>query len=167
MIEVEELFALAFIFTISVAFQGLFIFIIFVLLQKPVRDSYAIWWKAKVVESDFLSKHFGEKMLTSSSTLVNLKLNVNVIAFAQYFLVQMSQRSAPSQEANVAAFGEKFELSQETINNSCTEDGPVHDEEKEKPLQDLETYFNGIFIMQPDSAADVKCGFKGEKKVRI
>ena len=39
-IEVEGLFALAFIFTIFVAFQGLFIFILFVLLQKPMRDSY-------------------------------------------------------------------------------------------------------------------------------
>ena len=72
-IEFEELFALAFIFTIFVAFQGLFIFIYFILLQKPVRDSYAKWWKAKVAESEFLSKHFGEKML-KSSILVNLKL---------------------------------------------------------------------------------------------
>ena len=69
-IEVEELFALAFIFTIFVAFQGLIIFIFFILLQKPVRDSYAKWWKAKVAESDFLSRHFGDKGLTSS-TLVN------------------------------------------------------------------------------------------------
>ena len=69
-IEVEELFALAYIFTIFVAFQGLSIFIFFILLQKPVRDSYAKWWKAKVVESDFLSRHFGDKGLTSS-TLVS------------------------------------------------------------------------------------------------
>jgi hypothetical protein len=70
-IEVEELFALAFIFTIFVAFQGLFIFIIFVLLSKQVKESYAKWWKAKVAESDFLSKHFGEKSI-ASTTLVNL-----------------------------------------------------------------------------------------------
>ena len=55
-IEVEELFALAYIFTIFVAFQGVFILVIFVLLK---------WWKAKVAESDFLSKHFGSKLLTS------------------------------------------------------------------------------------------------------
>ena len=65
-IEVEELFALAFIFTIFVAFQGLLIFVIFVVLQKPVRESYTKWWKAKVAESDFLSKHFGAKSLTST-----------------------------------------------------------------------------------------------------
>ena len=82
MIEVEELFVLAFIFTIFVAFQGLFILIFFVLLQKPVRDSYAKWWKAKVAESDFLSKHFGENILTSS-TLVNLKLSDDV-TFAHF-----------------------------------------------------------------------------------
>ena len=59
-IEVEELFALAFIFTIFVAFQGLFIFILFVLLSQQVRESYAKWWKAKVAKSDFLSKNFRE-----------------------------------------------------------------------------------------------------------
>ena len=75
-IEVEELFALAFIFTIFVAFQGLLIFILFVLLSKQVKESYAKWWKAKVAESDFLSKCFGEKSLTSS-TLVKFLSIVN------------------------------------------------------------------------------------------
>ena len=65
-IVVEELFALAYIFTIFVAFQGLFILFIFVVLSKQVRENYAKWWRAKVAESDFLSKHFGEKSLTSS-----------------------------------------------------------------------------------------------------
>ena len=63
-IEIEELFALAFIFTIFVAFQGLFIFIIFVLLSKKVKENYAKWWKAKVAESDFLSKHFRQRNLS-------------------------------------------------------------------------------------------------------
>ena len=63
-IEVEELFPLAYIFTIFVAFQGLFIFVIFVLLSKQVRENYLKWWKAKVAGSDFLSSHFGEKHLT-------------------------------------------------------------------------------------------------------
>ena len=76
MIEVEELFVLAFIFTIFVAFQGLFIFVIFVLLSKQVKEGYAKWWKAKVAESDLLSKHFGEKSLMSS-TLVNSQFNTS------------------------------------------------------------------------------------------
>ena len=69
-IEVDELFALAFIFTIFVAFQGLFIFVIFVLLSKQVKDTYAKWWKAKVAESDLLSKHFVDKSLTLGKLLV-------------------------------------------------------------------------------------------------
>ena len=64
MIEVDELFPLAYIFTIFVAFQGFFIFVIFVPLSKQVRENYAKWWKAKVAESDFLSSHFGEKPIT-------------------------------------------------------------------------------------------------------
>ena len=70
-IEVEELFALAYIFTIFVAFQGVFIFIIFVLLSKQVRENYTKWWKAKVAESDFLSKYFGSKILTSGTGVVS------------------------------------------------------------------------------------------------
>ena len=72
-IEVDELFALAYIFTIFVAFQGIFIFVIFVLLSKQVRENYAKWWKAKVAESDFLSKYFGEKSLSSSMGMVRNK----------------------------------------------------------------------------------------------
>ena len=75
-IEVEALFPLAYIFTIFVAFQGLFIFIIFVLLSKQVRENYAKWWKAKVAESDFLSRHFGEKSLTLGTTaMVSLSVS--------------------------------------------------------------------------------------------
>ena len=78
-IEIEELFALAYIFTIFVAFQGVFIFIIFVLFSKQVKENYAKWWKAKVAESDFLSKHFGSKSLTTGTSLVSklsIKLNI-------------------------------------------------------------------------------------------
>ena len=71
-IEVDELFTLAYIFTICVAFQGLFIFVIFVLLSKQVRENYAKWWKAKIAESDFLSKHFGDKGLTFGTGLVSI-----------------------------------------------------------------------------------------------
>ena len=65
-IEVEVLFAFAYIFTVFVAFQGVFIFVILVLLSKQVRESYIKWWKAKVAKSDFLNKHFGEKMMPDS-----------------------------------------------------------------------------------------------------
>ena len=59
-VEVEALLPLAYIYTILVAFQGLWIFLIFVLFSPQVRDAYKKWWRAKVNESDFLSKHFGD-----------------------------------------------------------------------------------------------------------
>ena len=76
MVYVEELFTLAYIFTIFVAFQGLFIFVIFVLLSKQVRESYRKWWKAKVAESDILSKHFGDKSFTQRTAMVNNRISV-------------------------------------------------------------------------------------------
>ena len=77
-VEVEELVPLAYIYTIMVAFQGLFIFLIFVMLSKQVREAYTKCWRAKVNESDILSKYFREK------TLPTLK---------------SANRSAPSKEA--------------------------------------------------------------------
>ena len=68
-VEVEKLVPLAYIYTILVAFQGVFIFLIFVVFSKQVREAYAKWWKVKVNESDFLSKIFGEKLSTSTKSV--------------------------------------------------------------------------------------------------
>ena len=43
--EVPALLPLAYIFTIFVAFQGVAIFVLFVLLDKKVREAYSKWWK--------------------------------------------------------------------------------------------------------------------------
>ena len=59
-VEVEALLPLAYIYTILVAFQGLWIFLIFVALPKQVRDEYQKWLKAKVKESDSLTKFLGQ-----------------------------------------------------------------------------------------------------------
>ena len=67
-VEVEALLPLTYIYTIMVAFQGLFIFIIFVCLSKSVREAYSKWWRTKVNESDILSKYFGEYFSLSSSS---------------------------------------------------------------------------------------------------
>ena len=67
-VEVKALLPLAYIYTILVAFQGLWIFIIFVLLSKQVREAYTKWWRAKVNESDFLSKYFGASSNISNKT---------------------------------------------------------------------------------------------------
>ena len=56
--------AFAFIAVFMVGFQGTFIFLIFVVFSKAVRDAYAKCWKNKVSESDFLSKYFTNTTLT-------------------------------------------------------------------------------------------------------
>ena len=65
-VKVDELIPLAYIYTIMVAFQGLFIFVLFVVLPKQVKEAYIKWWRQRVKESNTLSKYFGEK----SSTLL-------------------------------------------------------------------------------------------------
>ena len=55
---------LDYISTFLIAFQGVFIFLIFVVFSKVVREAYAKWWKTKVSQSEVLSKYFGEKQLT-------------------------------------------------------------------------------------------------------
>ena len=69
--EVPALLPLAYIFTIFVTFQGVAIFVIFVLLSKQVRDEYTKWWKVKVAESDILSKHFGDWSFTKTTITVS------------------------------------------------------------------------------------------------
>ena len=64
-VEVEELVPLAYIYTIMVAFQGLFIFFIFVVFSKQVREAYAKCWRYKVNSSDVLTKYFGSPSLVS------------------------------------------------------------------------------------------------------
>ena len=61
------LLPLAYIYTIMVAFQGLWIFLLFVVFPKQVRDEYKKWWKANVKESEILSKYFGNKTTTTVS----------------------------------------------------------------------------------------------------
>ena len=69
-LEVEALLPLAYIYTILVAFQGLWIFLIFVVFSQQVRDALNKWWRAKVNESDFLSKHFGDTLKTSANVII-------------------------------------------------------------------------------------------------
>ena len=47
-VEVEKLVPLAYIYTIMVAFQGLFIFLLFVAFPKEVRHAYVKVWRKKV-----------------------------------------------------------------------------------------------------------------------
>ena len=70
MFEVPALYPLAYIFTIFVAFQGVAIFVIFVLLSKQVKEAYSKWWKVKVAGSEILSKHFGDWSTSSTTAMV-------------------------------------------------------------------------------------------------
>ena len=62
--EVPVLYPLAYIFTIFVAFQGVAIFVLFVLLNKPVREAYSKWWKIKATKSEIYSRLFPNQSLT-------------------------------------------------------------------------------------------------------
>ena len=57
-LEVEALLPVAYIFTIMVAFQGLAIFIVFVVFSKQVREVVKKWWKVKLNESKVLNTYF-------------------------------------------------------------------------------------------------------------
>ena len=71
-VEVEELVPLAYIYTIMVAFQGLFIFLIFVVFSKQVREAYTKCWRSKVNESEFLTRYFGFSVSLISVSMYNL-----------------------------------------------------------------------------------------------
>ncbi len=65
-VEVEVLLPLTYIYTIMVAFQGLFIFLAFVFFSKQVREEYIKWWRSKVKASPLLRKHLVEVTSTSA-----------------------------------------------------------------------------------------------------
>ena len=88
--EFEGAIFLAYIFTFFVAFQGLSIFIIFVILseRKRIKDSISKWWKSKLGESEFLSKHFGDKSFaTTTSSLVSFSINCQFVTLTQCMFV--------------------------------------------------------------------------------
>ena len=76
-IEVEELFPFAFIFTVFVAFQGLFIFVILIVLDS--RQKLYKQWKVNIAKSSLISRFFNsEKSLTLSSTLSPVSIIVQL-----------------------------------------------------------------------------------------
>jgi len=79
-VELEELLFLAYIYTIMVAFQGFWIFLIFVVASKKVRDAFLKWWRTKVNESSILSRMFGHSINSSlgNGTVSLLIFNTHV-----------------------------------------------------------------------------------------
>ena len=78
-----EVAPLAYLYTFMVAFQGLFIFLLFVVFSQAVRQAYLKAWKERVNESDFLSKHFGNKLflLEKVNEVIDYILGVCTIVF--------------------------------------------------------------------------------------
>ncbi len=58
LLNVEALLPLVYIYTIMVALQGFFIFLMFVVFSKSVRDAYKKWWNLTVRQSDWHHKWF-------------------------------------------------------------------------------------------------------------
>ena len=73
-VEVPGLIVLAYIYTFMVAFQGTFIFIIFVCLSKSVRSTYLKLFKTCIKKSDTLSKLFPFSESTTTAGMVKLSL---------------------------------------------------------------------------------------------
>ena len=67
-VEEDLLVPLAYLYILIVAFQGTFIFLVFVVFSKAVREAYRMWWRNKVMEYDFLSKFFGDSFNNSNTT---------------------------------------------------------------------------------------------------
>ena len=62
----DKLKVFAYIYPVLIGFQGFFIFLIFVVLSKTVREAYRKLWKVKVNESKLLSKVFKSPSLSSN-----------------------------------------------------------------------------------------------------
>ncbi len=67
-LNVEALLPLVYIYTIMVALQGFFIFLMFVLFSKSVRDAYKKWWKFTISQTNWYQKYFGKKHHATRNT---------------------------------------------------------------------------------------------------
>jgi len=90
-LEEDFLLPVAYLFTFMVAFQGTFIFIVFVLFSKKVRKAYRKLWRDRVVESDFLSKWFGQSF-TNTSNIAQVKVCMK--SYLLYILLSFYRKLA-------------------------------------------------------------------------
>ena len=63
-LEYDGVEVVAFIAVLMVGLQGTFIFLLFVVFSKAVREAYVKFWKNKIRESDILIHYFGNTSLT-------------------------------------------------------------------------------------------------------
>ena len=70
----KELVPLAYIYTTMVAFQGVWIFVIFVVVDKKVREVFSTRWRSQIKES----RLFNAKSAFSTNVVCNNNLFSNV-----------------------------------------------------------------------------------------
>ena len=82
----DGLLILVYIYTIMVAFQGVFIFFLYVALSKSIKDTFTKWWKVRVNESDILNKYFGEKLSSSHAavSIIMKQFKINILLDINY-----------------------------------------------------------------------------------
>jgi len=162
---------LAYLFTILMAFQGLFIFLIFVVFSKTVREAYIKWWRVKVNESSFLSRHFGEltipKLSQSSSKHKEAKGNNEKKGFSDKRLTAVTQQQVsnlyqtlPSQSSS-APYSVTYPnpIADSHASDSCyLKQKPLHSSESSEPdlIMTTHTHFSkdtplSIEKSEPDS----------------
>ena len=96
-VEEDFLVPLAYLYILMVAFQGTFIFLVFVVFSKAVREAYRKWCRNKVMEYDFLSKCFGDRF-NNSNTTHSSKVKQCIIVQVFSFISLLFQSSRQGQD---------------------------------------------------------------------
>ena len=90
-LNVEALLPLVYIYTIMVALQGFFIFLMFVVFSKSVRDAYKKWWNLTVRQSDWHHKWFKRDVRPSKD--LNPPQTVRLIKYiAKIFKIKLNNK---------------------------------------------------------------------------
>ncbi len=86
-LNVEALLPLVYIYTIMVALQGFFIFLMFVVFSKSVRNAYKKWWNLKFSQLDWYQKYFKWK----NQPTKKFKLAQRMVSFYYIFSLSLAQ----------------------------------------------------------------------------
>ena len=78
-VEVEELLPLAYIYTIMVAFQGVWIFLLFVVFPQQVREDIAKLWRKQIKESDKFTIFFTKSTAASNVSFPLIIIISNIL----------------------------------------------------------------------------------------
>ena len=83
-VEVKELLPLAYLYTISVAFQGVWIFLLYIVFAKKVREDITKAWRKQIKESDKFAVFFTKSTAASNvSFLLHTVLLIMCLSLAK------------------------------------------------------------------------------------